>query len=273
MKFRDRQIVEGTEPTVYMGHRVYRGDDGAEKVSEPWYAEYCVDNRQKFEALKTPNKSVAIRKAHEICARIRAGQPDAPKLNTTIKEVIDSYLGLLRAQGRALPTITKYELVGRNVMAWLGDQTHRRVSSLTESDFWLLRQYLIEKEGVGEKTTYDRMIVVKQMFKSAVKRRLIGNSPFAGLTMSKPESAQQPCFTPAQVAILLEKASDHFKPIVAILAYAGLRFGEARDLRWSDLALNDDNPGFIVIRRGGSAGKRKASAFAACRFIRNSGRY
>src|SRR4051794_36035625 len=107
MKFHDRQPVEGTDPTVYIGHRVYRSSEGADTISLPWYAEYCLDNRQRFEALKTTNKSVAIRKAHDICARIRAGQPDQPKLKTTLKEVVDSYVKLVKDQGRAPTTLTK----------------------------------------------------------------------------------------------------------------------------------------------------------------------
>ena len=58
-----------------------------------------------------------------------------------------------------------------------------------------------------------------------------------------------------QTATLLEKADAHLKPLVATLAYAGLRFGEARDLFWTDLVLDNDSPGFIVVRRGGSSGK------------------
>jgi integrase len=115
----------------------------------------------------------------------------------------------------------------------------------------------MEKEGVGEKTAYDRLVVVKQMFKSAARLRLIPSSPFAGLAMHKPESAQQPCFTPEQITTMLEKADAHLKPLAAMLAYAGLRFGEARDLLWSDLVLESDSPGFIVFRRGGSAGTTK----------------
>jgi integrase len=124
-----------------------------------------------------------------------------------------------------------------------------------ESDFWSIRKFLIETEGVGDKTAYDRLVVVKQMFKWATRQRMIIASPFAGLAMSKPESAQQPCFTPDQTATLLEKADAHLKPLVAMLAYAGLRFGEARDLFWTDLVLDNDSPGFIVVRRGGSSGK------------------
>lgn len=216
MKFQDRQPVEGTEPTVYIGHRVYPGANGQAQVSARWYAEYCLENRQRFEALKTTNKSVAIRKTHDICARIRAGQPDQPKLKTTLKQVVESYIEMLKAQGRAPTTMTKYELVGRNLLAWSGDEGQQRAASLNEADFWSLRKYLIDNAGVGEKTAYDRLVVIKQMFKSAAKRRLVVASPFAGIAMTKPESAQQPCFTPAQVTTLLAKADAHLNRLCPV---------------------------------------------------------
>lgn len=255
MKLHDRQCVEGTEPAVYIGHRIFRAPDGSQRISNPWYAEYCLHNRQRFEALRTGNKNVAIQKAHAICVRIRAGQPDAPRQNTTLRQITDGYIELMKAQGRAPTTITKYELVARNVIAWSGDDGRRRAAMLMESDFWSIRKFLVENEEVGDKTAYDRLVVVKQMMKWAAKQRMIAASPFAGLAMTKPESAQQPCFTPDQTATLLEKADAHFKPVVSMLAYAGLRFGEARDLLWTDLVLENDTPGFIVVRRGGSSGK------------------
>ncbi len=258
MKFKDRQYVEGTEPAVYIGHRVYRDSTGIEKTSGPWYAEYCVDSKQRFEALGTPNKTVAIRKAHEICARIRSGQVEQPRQRTTIKEVVDGYMELLRSQGRAPTTLTKYDLVSRNLLAWCGDDGRRRVSSLTEADFWSLRKHLMEEVKVCEKTAYDRLVVVKQMLKYAVKMKLNGINPFSGIAISKPDSAQQPCFTPEQVTSLLEHADAKFKPFIAMLAYAGLRFGEARELLWSDLKMDTSGPGFIVVRRGGSSGKTKS---------------
>jgi hypothetical protein len=100
MKFHDRQIVEGTEPTVYLGHRVRTASNGTLKFTPMWYAEYCLHNRQRFEFLGTSNKNTTIQKAHEICARIRTGQPVAPKPNTTLKQITDGYVELMKAHPR-----------------------------------------------------------------------------------------------------------------------------------------------------------------------------
>jgi hypothetical protein len=39
MKFHDRQFVEGTEPAIYIGHRIRSDADGTQKVS-PTFAAY-----------------------------------------------------------------------------------------------------------------------------------------------------------------------------------------------------------------------------------------
>jgi len=75
--------------------------------------------------------------------------------------------------------------------------------------------------------------------------------------MRKPAPNEQPVFSPDQVAKLLANADDHLKPIIAAMAYAGLRFGECRDLLWEHVKLPPDGPGHLVIRLGGSADTTK----------------
>jgi integrase len=65
------------------------------------------------------------------------------------------------------------------------------------------------------------------------------------------KSPQQPCFTPEQVKVLLDNADTILKPIFAVMAYTGLRFGEVRDLMWDHIQLRD-NGGAIRVYGGGS---------------------
>jgi integrase len=50
----------------------------------------------------------------------------------------------------------------------------------------------------------------------------------------------------------LRTADEVYRPVFAVMAYAGLRFGEARDLEWADVRLDDPPGGWLVVRRGGS---------------------
>ena len=62
MKLVGRQPVEGTIPTVYIGHRTYRDrHTGRQKVSRTWYAEFCLDALRYYEALGTTNRAAAVK--------------------------------------------------------------------------------------------------------------------------------------------------------------------------------------------------------------------
>ena len=97
------------------------------------------------------------------------------------------------------------------------------------------------------------------MFKWAASAaaQLIPTNPLAGVSLDDPPPTWQPCFTPAQIGNLLEKADARQLPIYAVMAYAGLRFGEVRDLLWQDIHW-EGQCGFIVVQRGGSDGKTKS---------------
>jgi len=118
--------------------------------------------------------------------------------------------------------------------------------------FWAFIQWLRDQKK-GEKTIHDRAILIKQAFKWAAVEKLIPENLLAGLKVEKPTPNEQPCFTPAQVATLLADADPHEAAIFATMAYLGLRFGDVRELKWSDILWNQGEHGFVVVRRGGSS--------------------
>lgn len=67
-------------------------------------------------------------------------------------------------------------------------------------------------------------------------------------------SPKQPCFTIEQVELLLSNAEPWAMPILATLAFTGMRIGELRELRWEDVDLEAN---VIHVCRGGSDGRTK----------------
>jgi integrase len=247
MKLLDRHACEGTQPVIYIGHRLYRKKDGTEYVSRKWYAEYCVEARHYYEALRVTNKQQAIRKAHDICRRVESGQTKPKVYKLLIQDLHTLYLELKRAR----KTLEKYEF-GLNCFAdWSSERKRPSAVGFGSQDFWAFNGWM-EQNGATEKTRYDRLVLIKQAFKWAAREKLIPENPLAGISMSKPAANQQPCFTQEQVAILLESADPHEAAIFATMAYLGLRFGEVRDLRWTDILWDVGADGFVVIQRGGS---------------------
>lgn len=252
MKLVDRQAVEGTTPTIYVGHRPYRDPrTGAEKVSRRWYAEYCREGRRCYEPLRTTNKNVAIRAAHEIINRIEAGLAKKPTRRAELEPLTKDYIVFLTNKSRAAKTLAKYAFVLVQLVGWAKLNGNLSATGFTEAEFWAFSKFMTDA-GLAETTRYDRLIIVKQFFKWAAKAHRIPLNPVAGAELKEPESAVQPCFTPQQIAVLLQKAHPHERAIYATMAYAGLRFGEVRDLLWMDVLLDQGGHGFLVIRRGGS---------------------
>lgn len=226
------------------------------KTSKTWYAEWCADGQRYYERLGTTNKASAVKSTHRVVQRIESGQPNPRTRRVTLKEAVSDNMGMLRDRGRAPKTLEKYGAVLNTLAEWFDARGMRRANAFDERSLWGFNNKMAE-DGLAEKTRYDRLVIVKQLFKWAARTKLIATNALAGIQMDKPSSSIQPCFLPEQVAQLLERADPHEGAIFSVMAYAGLRFGEVRDLCWSDVLLDQGESGFIVVRRGGSAGATK----------------
>jgi len=250
MRWADNHQVEGTDPKVIIGRPTQRDPkSGKIKVSRVFHERYCVGGRQVTRTLRTSNKKAAIRRVIE---RQSNGQnEDRPQVSVSIAQGLDEYLRLCQDRDLSPRTLQKYDLVIRGLKASLDKQVDAPASTFSEREFWQYNRHMTDT-GVVRKTRYDRLIVVKQALKYLKRVGRIPSYPLESIRLSKPESQPQPCFTFKQVQSLLDRADDYHRPILATLAFAGLRFGEVRDLRWSDLLLGRGDTGFIRVSRGGS---------------------
>jgi len=257
MKLIDRQVVPGTEqPVIRIGHREFKKKNGSAKATKQWYAEWCIDSKQKCKKLGTTNLTKAIQLAHELAQKLRLGEPVSPKKAIRIDELVVQYMAYQRAQDRSPKTIEKYQYILDQFATWCQAHHKTTAASFSLPDYWKLLEWMRQK-GWSDKTIYSRVIIIKQIFKWAhIKLRALNENVLAGETVREPQTNEQPCFTPEQVRILLDKADPHEAAIFNFMAFAGLRFGEVQQLRWSDINLNNDGTGSMTIRRGGSAGDK-----------------
>ncbi len=140
-----------------------------------------------------------------------------------------------------------------------GSKKPRKLASaFGEKDFWCYRRWMVDHEGLAPKTVVDRLTIVKQVFKFAAREKLILLNPVAGASVPDAPSTVQPCFLPEQVGALMVTADAFMTVVIAILAFTGMRVGELRELRWSDILFEQGATGFIVVQRGGSGGTTKS---------------
>ena len=251
MKFADRYPVEGPAPTIYIGRRIYKGKGGVSRASKRYYAEWCQDGRHRYEALGTPNKQVAIRRAHDICRRIDEGQTAPRAWKLSIEQLVSQYLQLKRDEGLAPKSLSKYENDLAHFRRWGAEAKVFSAVGFAATEFWRFSSWLTGQE-YQPKTVYSRLVLVKQVFKWAWENKLLPEYTLLTSKLTEPLQSEQPCFTPEQVALLLEHADPLEAAIYATLAYAGLRIGEVRALKWRDVLLDVGAHGILVIRRGGS---------------------
>lgn len=151
--------------------------------------------------------------------------------------------------------MTKYKhVLERKFLPYATSQGVRWASAFRERHFWGFFDTLSE---LAEKTRYTEATVVKQLFRWLHREGLISANPITRCRLREPEPTERHCFTPEQVNAMLDRANPVLHPKLIVLAYTGLRFGELRDLRWTDVDYGSGTNGVLRIRRGGSTDSTK----------------
>lgn len=261
MNLVDRHLVEGSAPPVYIGHRQYVNPRTKEaKVCRPWYAEWNEQGAKRHQPLKTTNKQVAIRSAHDLCRRIAAGELSREavvRVNTTLPDLVTAYMIMIKGMKRAPKTVVKYQQVLNDMVKHAEKSRVRLARQYTNTIFWSLSQQMIDGE-LADKTRYNQLTIVKQLFRWAAAEKFIPANPLVGAKLDEPEPTEQYCFTGEEVGRILAASDDRNRAIFLFLAYTGARFGEAAALEWDDLQFEKGGKGWVNIQRGGSDGKTKS---------------
>ena len=255
MKWIEKELVPGTRPAIRIGRRVFKSTDGTEKATETFWATFSVGSKQRFVSLDVFKRDDAFRAAHRLAHRLETGEQQmTERTNIKLGEIIDAYLVLLKGRGCAFKTMEKYTYVLKKLQTWWEKRGDKLASRFTVQDFYLFKLKL-EADGLSPKTVADRMMIVRQLLKWASEKakphKLLPCNPIAGEPLVEANSKPQPCFTPEQIKLLLDDADPLLKPVFAVMAYTGLRFGEVRDLQWDHVQFRDSG-GTIRVYGGGS---------------------
>lgn len=121
-----------------------------------------------------------------------------------------------------------------------------RLSEVTVQDVRGLVR-LLRAEGLSDSTVRNRLDPLRSMYRHALDEDLVDFNPTAGLRLpNKRKEPYDPSFTFGEVADLIEAVRPADRALWATAFYAGLRRGELRALRVSDL---DFDGGKIRVRR------------------------
>jgi integrase len=160
--------------------------------------------------------------------------------------------------------LTYASMLDVHIIPRLGDVPLR---SLNAEMLWDLRAEM-SGAGVGDAATRKTLVVIQSMLQRAVEWRHIESNP--ARVVRKPSQTRTRVvrpLTPEQVeAIRAELLRDNrpvYATLVAVLAYAGLRPGEALGLRWHDIRDRT-----ILVERSVAFGKLKSTKTGKARTVR-----
>jgi integrase len=208
--------------------------------------------RQVWQTAKGETKADAKTERAELVARMHLGGR-VERTTLTVSEV--ARLWLERASGQtgrwAQPTRERYERMVRRHIDASADPARRPLGALK------LRELTVDRVAdwsranereLAPTTARMALIALNQVCRYAVRRGWLAENPVAKL-----EPAEKPRRTAGQVSILeghdLVRLLDHacsYRPLFELLAYTGLRIGEALGLTWADI---DYEAGLIRVHR------------------------
>ena len=127
---------------------------------------------------------------------------------------------------------------GRNLI--LPTFEHRKLSSIDHDS---IQRWMAElgREGYAPATVVKAHQILSKVLRSAVRARLIPTNPCADSELPKIERNEQRFLSAEEVAQLAETINPHYRVMVLVAAYSGLRLGELAGLRRRRVDLEGGN--------------------------------
>jgi integrase len=206
-----------------------------------------IDGRVTTRRLAATTKTDAVAEARGMATDRDRGILHARPVAPTVPELRDEFLEHLRSlvgdpderRRRSERCVNLYE--HHLDTRFVPEFRSRRVDEITTAELrrWLDR---LRRTKLAPNTQRGILTAASAMLRYAAKQDYIPITPAAGLDRDDRPSTtrkRQPRYLNRdQLAALLAKLDDTYRPVGATLAYAGLRVSEALAVRWRDLDLD-----------------------------------
>lgn len=112
-----------------------------------------------------------------------------------------------------------------------------KLSAVTRSDVQAFADSLTD-DGLSASTVQNTLDPLRVLFRRALRRDLVAVDPTDGLELRRKRGRRERIADPIEAAALLSALPAEDRALWATAFYAGLRRGELRALRWSDVDLD-----------------------------------
>ena len=197
-----------------------------QRKSYAWEVRYRDDDRRD-RSQTFARKSQAQDFANEVESDIRGGRYiDPAKGKVTLSKWTERWLETTRHLKPK--TREGYEsLLRKHVLPRLGNRSLARIAPI---DVRALISELIDA-GLSPSRVRQARHVLGMIMAAAVEDRAIASSPVTGVKVPREQRREMQILTAEQVTMLADAVGDRYRAFVYLLAYGGLRWGEAAALR------------------------------------------
>ena len=241
MKNEPERIQVGQFTTVFR-----RGKKGT------YTADFHHDGEHCRRSLHTSNLKVARQRAIELEREILDGTFGRTKgadnaAPTSIRQAADEFLAFLETEKRRRKTRVKYRGILYNFASFAEGQNAGR---LVDVDMRLIDRFRAHRRPlIGDKSMHHEGVLLKRFLGWCRQRKLVAENPLAETKYQRPRPPRRGGPTLEQINAILNAADERRGPILAVLAFTGMRSGECRHLRPDDVELRG-NWIHIVSREG-----------------------
>ena len=222
-----------------------------------WYLRTCVDGKQKFESLHTTKKGEAQKVLDAMKAK--AMLPGLPGTgDKDIETMVNDWIKQVEIViGYDTKTYKAYNSRIRKWRRWCSENGIRMMSEFTASEAYRFVQEL--NDCMAPKTTIEIVKIVHKCLEWNIETfDLLRITPLKTIKLPKLKTGRVEFWTSEELDKIMEKAPiDSYRAFWGLMAYAGLRYSEARNLKASDIKGNIIN---VINGKGGKDGEIPVSS-------------
>lgn len=221
-------------------------------------ADFHYDGQHQRRSLKTTDRSVAVERALELEARIQTGTFEQGRQvgrtrslrNATLAYALEVFVDGKLTNGVRPKTISKYAGTLRGFAAFAARggviRVGRATLPLVDAYRAWRRTVVVRGRLVGPAQMYHDAALLKQFFKWCADRGMTASNPLANQRFHKPTPRRcQRVLTLDQINAVLATLPERSRGPVAVLAFAGMRSSDCRNLMVDDVDLD---AGWVYVR-------------------------
>ena len=155
---------------------------------------------------------------------------------STVKEWAEFWLEISKKDKISYKGYYNYTLyINNHIIPEIGDLALGQVRPAH------IEKLLKEKQKLSYSAQHHILMILKIIFKSAIKNHLCVDDPTEDIKITKEEKLNTEVFSTENINDILEAAEKHeYGFYIQSLLYSGMRMGELRALKWEDIDLKND---------------------------------